>query len=264
MQNDRMVCDYPCPILAEPIKNINTISVVLSGAHCLLLSETGEVYAAGDNQEGEISPESELACITTPRAVDTLSLQKIVQVTAGSNHTAALTADQQVISWGNNEMNQLGHSADQVFRVRPKIMRGIEKLFAVQVVCGDTHTVVLTANGDVFTCGSNAVGSTGHGEFKGNKDKLTHVDALKSVPISQVAAGAHHTIACSVSGLVYSWGRNRFGQLGLSTKRYPHALFEPKSVNLPEPIQQTSAGTAHSVFVTRSGKVYVCGRVSIL
>eukprot|EP01138_Halocafeteria_seosinensis_P016429 gb/GECG01016760.1/.p1 GENE.gb/GECG01016760.1/~~gb/GECG01016760.1/.p1 ORF type:complete len:1660 (+),score=233.46 gb/GECG01016760.1/:1-4980(+) len=260
MQEGQAFLDYPCPVKAEAIQSINTVSLFLSGSHCMLVSENGELYAAGDNQEGEISPESENTCMVVPRLIEALSLYKIVQVSSGASHTAALTADQQVISWGNNEMNQLGHSDDKVFRVQPRIMRGIEGKYAVQVVCGDSHTVVLTASGEVFTCGSNAVGSTGHGEFRGNKGELTKVEGLRGIPISQVSAGGHHTIACSVSGLVYCWGRNRFGQLGLGTKRYPHAVFEPKRVDFPEAIQQASAGTSHSAFVSRSGKVYVCGR----
>lgn len=38
---------------------------------------------------------------------------------------------------------------------------------------------------------------------------------LKGIPLAQIAAGGAHSITVSLSGAVYSWGKNSFGQLGL-------------------------------------------------
>lgn len=41
------------------------------------------------------------------------------------------------------------------------------------------------------------------------------VEHLSGVPLVQISAGEAHSMALSMSGNVYSWGRNNFGQLGL-------------------------------------------------
>lgn len=41
------------------------------------------------------------------------------------------------------------------------------------------------------------------------------VEHLSGVPLAQISAGKSHSMALSISGNIYSWGKNDFGQLGL-------------------------------------------------
>ncbi len=42
------------------------------------------------------------------------------------------------------------------------------------------------------------------------------IQSLQGVPFAQVSAGGAHSFGLTLSGAVFGWGRNKFGQLGLS------------------------------------------------
>ena len=60
---------------------------------------------------------------------------------------------------------QLGHSPDKPSNVGPRAVLGMGagKKRVIQVSCGDEHTVMLTATGEIYTCGNGVHGALGHG-----------------------------------------------------------------------------------------------------
>lgn len=63
---------------------------------------------------------------------------------------------------------------------------------------------------------------------------------LKGIPLAQIAAGGAHSVAVSLSGAVYSWGKNDFGQLGLGhTEGKKIKQFESKAIERYFPAQRT-------------------------
>ncbi|GMT09518.1 hypothetical protein PFISCL1PPCAC_815, partial [Pristionchus fissidentatus] len=81
------------------------------------------------------------------------------------------------------------------------------------VSCGNFHTIVLTANRQVYTFGSNCHGQLGVG------DTLKHTGPQKlSFPAGvqpvQVAAGCNHCVVRAADGSVFTFGAYKSGQLG--------------------------------------------------
>uniref|UniRef100_A0A8C5UM04 Uncharacterized protein n=1 Tax=Malurus cyaneus samueli TaxID=2593467 RepID=A0A8C5UM04_9PASS len=85
----------------------------------------------------------------------------------------------------------------------------------VQIACGDQHAMALSRGGELFTWGQNTHGQLGVGSQKTLTPKPQLVERLKGIPLAQIAAGGAHSTTVSLSGAVYSWGKNSFGQLGL-------------------------------------------------
>ena len=96
----------------------------------------------------------------------------------------------------------------------------------LSVSCGGTHTCALLVSGDhvspqthVYTWGSNESGQLGH-EKEGWNTKTNFdpnlVSDLDGKRVIQVACGHSHTLALTDVGCVYSWGCNKFGQVGQS------------------------------------------------
>uniref|UniRef100_A0A8C4JCQ9 HERC2 ligase n=1 Tax=Dromaius novaehollandiae TaxID=8790 RepID=A0A8C4JCQ9_DRONO len=69
--------------------------------------------------------------------------------------------------------------------------------------------------GELFTWGQNAHGQLGVGGQVTCTAKPQLVDGLKGIALAHIAAGGAHSLVVSLSGAVYSWGKNDFGQLGL-------------------------------------------------
>lgn len=136
------------------------------------------------------------------------------------------------------------------------------------VSCGERHTVILTDDGEVLTCGGGEYGRQG----TGNSSDAMIPMPVTSLPddIVQVAAGCDHTLALTSSGTLFSWGKNNSGQLGHADSMLDMYSMEefPKVVDtegdsdgsrkLP-PIKQVAAGNGRSAAVTMDGQLYVWG-----
>ncbi|XP_061847674.1 probable E3 ubiquitin-protein ligase HERC4 isoform X2 [Colius striatus] len=128
----------------------------------------------------------------------------------------------------------------------------------VQIACGDQHAMALSRGGELFTWGQNIHGQLGVGSQTTLIRRPQLVGRLKGIPLSQIAAGGAHSVVVSLSGFVYSWGKNDFGQLGLgdtedrSCPSYIGALEHWKTVFI-------SCGTDHTAVLSKEGLVCTFG-----
>ena len=87
---------------------------------------------------------------------------RMFMVAAGAFHSAGVTGDVTLLTWGNGAEGQLGHG-DLKDRLRPeRISRELlGGQLAVMVACGVGHTMVLTVGG-LWTCREGQDGKLGH------------------------------------------------------------------------------------------------------
>jgi alpha-tubulin suppressor-like RCC1 family protein len=64
----------------------------------------------------------------------------------------------------------------------------------------------------LFSVGFNEYGCIGHG--KNNCSTITQIDYFSNIFIVDIACGWNHSLSISNKGEIYSWGDNRFGQIG--------------------------------------------------
>ncbi|NWT36941.1 HERC5 ligase, partial [Chroicocephalus maculipennis] len=112
--------------------------------------------------------------------------------------------------------------------------------------------------GELFTWGQNTHGQLGVGSQTTTIPQPELVKRLKGIPLAQIAAGGAHSAAVSLSGAVYSWGKNDFGQLGLGDTEdrgcpsYIGALEHWKTVFI-------SCGADHTAVLSKEGLVCTFG-----
>ncbi|NXB04261.1 HERC5 ligase, partial [Cnemophilus loriae] len=112
--------------------------------------------------------------------------------------------------------------------------------------------------GELFTWGQNTHGQLGVGSQTTLTPKPQLVKRLKGIPLAQIAAGGAHSTTVSLSGAVYSWGKNSFGQLGLGDTKdrdcptYVGALEHWKTVFI-------SCGADHTAVLSKEGLVCTFG-----
>lgn len=70
--------------------------------------------------------------------------------------------------------------------------------------------------GKVFSWGQNRYGQLGLGTSGQSIATPQVIQSLQGIPFAQISAGGAHSFALTVSGAVFGWGRNKFGQLGLN------------------------------------------------
>lgn len=141
------------------------------------------------------------------------------------------------------------------FASGPRQISALEEEEVVKVCASRYSSIVLTKSGKVFSFGDNREGLLGLGDSI-VRCSPTCVATVKE-HVADVCLGAHHALAVTDDGLVYSWGSNRRKQLGFVGERlstWP-ALVELET----QDVVRCAAGGAHSLCLTADGIVYSFG-----
>lgn len=122
------------------------------------------------------------------------------------------------------------------------------------------------SQGCVFTWGLYDSKALGHDDTK-DKHTPVMVEALRGNHIIDISCGAMHTVAVAGTGETYSWGDNRYGQVGASAigasdvspthYEYRVPVLIPALIGVH--ISAVSCGTGHTVVVAIDGRVYSWG-----
>ena len=139
-------------------------------------------------------------------------------------------------------------------------VEGLKGHFVSQVACGDSHTVILTSDGFVWTSGSNEDGQTGHGISRGMQSTPKRVQGgfNDTQKIVLIAANHIHTICVNEDGSTYTWGAGLYGRLGHGDET---SQSSPKLVNglIGKEVQYAVGGGSHTLIRTEDGRVYSFG-----
>uniref|UniRef100_A0A1A9WLI1 HECT domain-containing protein n=1 Tax=Glossina brevipalpis TaxID=37001 RepID=A0A1A9WLI1_9MUSC len=162
-----------------------------------------------------------------------------------------------IYCWGNTMHGELGLGGiedDQILIPR-KMNWSPPNSCIIQVSCGRWHTLFLTSDGKVFSCGSNDNGQLGH-ELATKRPQLV---AELDIAIVRISCGARHSIALNEWGQLFSWGHNDYGQLGLSNG--PNVVSVPKIIRqlVAKTVVQIACGNNHSLALTNCGELYSWG-----
>lgn len=135
-------------------------------AHSLLLTSSGRVMSFGTGQYGSLghgfSPGKQLPDVLRPRYVEALNGIRCVCVSAGELHSAAVTADGDVYTWGDGFCGQLGHGDKTPQPAPVQVTKGdLEDECISHVSCGARHTIAVTEEGQVFSWGLGHFGVLG-------------------------------------------------------------------------------------------------------
>uniref|UniRef100_A0A8V5GJ17 RCC1-like domain-containing protein n=1 Tax=Melopsittacus undulatus TaxID=13146 RepID=A0A8V5GJ17_MELUD len=245
------------------------------GMHTVCLSHTGKIYTFGCNDEGALGRDTSADGSESRPGLVELE-EKVVQVSAGDSHTAALTEDGRVFAWGSFRDNNgvIGLVEPMKISHGPVLLQ--LSVSVIKVVSGNDHLVMLTEDGDLFTCGCGDQGQLGRVpqrfanrggrrglprllvpqcvpvRRKGNKGKLRFQDAF---------CGSYFTFAITEEGHVYGFGLTNYHQLGTEGTE---PCFSPQNLTCFKNSTKTwvgfSGGQHHTVCVDSEGKAYSLGR----
>lgn len=132
-------------------------------------------------------------------------------------------------------------------------LRFLEHRF-VQLAPGTAYTLAIDGGGRAWSWGSNAYGQLGDGT-QTDRDTPTPVLLPESETFVQVCAGDTYAMALSLSGKVYAWGANSYGQTGPTGL----ANLTPLELSGLPPVLHIAAGTGHALALGADGRVYGWG-----
>ena len=218
----------------------------------LCLSENGELYSFGLNSYGQLgyasneTSDGNIPICSQPRRIEPLENVKLVQ--CGTCHVICVTETNEVYAWGNNRDGQLGSCDSETKKVPFKCEYPNN---IVDIRAGFSHTLVLTEDKEVFTCGKD--------NYIGRRDVIFR-NIPKKIELSEIVrieCGTYHSLCIDIHGDLYMFGKNDFGQLGIVSDSI-HVLDPTKHPSLSNIVDISSRGN-HTFVKTLPNEVYAFG-----
>lgn len=118
----------------------------------------------------------------------------------------------------------------------------------VQLSTAQTHTILLTDTGLVYTCGGEALGNGKDGIYV-HSPLLVLPSYFGNVPVKKVYASDHMSFALVQNSSVYFWG----------SFKAKNRMVYPTPLHVLTNITTMNAGRDHVVFITNEGHLQVFG-----
>ncbi|KAK5833788.1 ultraviolet-B receptor UVR8 [Gossypium arboreum] len=198
--------------------------------HSLVLLKDGSgnlLYGFGSGKRGQLGISIDrIKSVNAPEIIRGFDDVQIITITANADHSAALSADGELYTWGR------GFGATSDF-LSPQ--QSPSSLKFSKVALGWNHALVLSDNGEVFMLGGSHHGMLSNPEITTLSKHLSDGAVLERVPgldgikVVDIAAGAEHSAIVTEEGVIKIWGWGEHGQLGLGSSRDESS---PKTVSL--------------------------------
>uniref|UniRef100_A0A9J8BC13 X-linked retinitis pigmentosa GTPase regulator n=1 Tax=Cyprinus carpio carpio TaxID=630221 RepID=A0A9J8BC13_CYPCA len=178
-----------------------------------------------------------------------------LRTACGDEHTALVTENGKLFTFGSNNWGQLGLGTKNTVN-KPTCVKALKSERVKLAACGRTHTLVYTSRGNLYASGGNNEGQLGLGDCD-DRTSFHLVDFFsKHGPVKMLAAGSNTSAALTQDGRLYMWGDNSEGQIGLGKES--NAL-TPREVSVGKRVSWVSCGYYHSAFVTVDGALFTFG-----
>lgn len=117
---------------------------------------------------------------------------------------------QKILVWGDNSFGKLGIGNGSERITKPLKMPFLKEISKIAI--GANHIAIISAEGQIFTCGDNSRGQLGIGTSKIKSAVYpTMVSAFASYRVKDVACGTNHCLVVLSGANVYSCGANNMG-----------------------------------------------------
>ncbi|KAF7731704.1 hypothetical protein EC973_008876 [Apophysomyces ossiformis] len=217
--------DYPININTVPendklFSGQKIIAAAVGRNHTLLVTDRGEVFAAGDNRLGQLGM-SELNDHLLFERVTSLGKEKIAEVACGAEFTLARNEEGKLFAFGSQEYGQLGNGTDGQYikgsgklltqpQPYPLPVKALLQRKIVSIACGTNHSLALDDEGYVYSWGFGGYGRLGHGEQKDLHIPrvISHFAGPAEITrASAIACGSTCSLALDGSRQLLLWGK---------------------------------------------------------
>ena len=236
----------------QKILNIPPILAVACGEeHTLIITNDDNLWSWGRNDKGQLCRgNKENDCLLLQKT----SFSNISKISAGRDHSLFQNNEGEIFACGNNREGQCGLGHYNHPQITPSLILNAPSNIA-HFVCGDSQSLFIDLEGNVFSVGYNEFGQLGlgHNTNQNVLNKIPNIPPIKT--ISCVGASCY---LIDFEENLWSFGNNDSGQLGHGDNTYINV---PKMIRTLENIQQISYGCCGEHFFAKNSQnqIYAIG-----
>ena len=252
---------------------------------CLFYSDEGSMpeygmYSFGRGFHGQLG-RGDHETMHTPSRVDVLEANgrvnlygdnpanvRLAVVHTGSHHSIAVSRKGEVFTWGLASSGELGHGGWTPTELTiPRLISNLGRTRIVSICAGSNHSLAISQAGQLWSCGRGRHGELGLGHFH-DEPVFNLIDSIQYERIVSASAGKFHSMALAADGKLFTWGSNKYGQLGFVDGGNPQMncpepqlleCLHPQRLDSCDRVTAISAGGYHSMVLTVSGNILGAG-----
>jgi len=259
---------------------LKVTDVACGKEHCMVLTETGQVYSWGGGTRGQLG-HGILASEYKPKLIMALDGMRIRKIAAGGWHSAVISEFNDLYMFGWNESGQLALPTNlarpaECFSAVEKLLMACCTMQAEDAALprGDTEdTEVYRKHGDEdsecqiidpdkegLSCYSPAACENSNEYIMVQPVPLLITISGKNnseASVLDVGCGSRHTVCLTEGNQVWSFGWNKHGQLGLGDNKSRDHVAKvplPKSINRGSEIESLRCGDWGTVLIVQPAK----------
>lgn len=240
----------------------------------MVCAARGQIFAFGRNERHQLglgnsnemvenNSEGMDTLEASPREVERLRGRRVVGVASGEQHTAALSEEGALLTWGDASDGRLGHGPvpagtfhmHNVVAAPKMVTAGFPQGTRVALVAaGDTCTACISTLGEVFSWGQGRSGQLGHGD-KEDQHIPKRVEALAEQRVVGLVCGQGSSVAVTAGGEVFIWGTRE------EDTAIEEEILTPELVTFPnnERVRHVSCGGDMFAAVDIEGTLFTWG-----
>jgi len=241
--------NYNDPILKHPelagrrtpIKILDNIVYAEEETHAMALSENGDLWSWGSNDEGAVGNSSYDRVVYSPVKI----MENVIWINKDILTSYIITGDNKLWICGTH-VSGTPETGEKFEELRTPYH------FMDNVVAADYgwgYEIALKDDGSLWAWGRNEYGQMGNNETEHAYEPLLVMNDVKSVYIEISSC-----YALKEDSTLWVWGENTYGQLGVGITAEQH-----RPVKIMDDVHSVYPTWHHALFLKNDGTLWACG-----
>ncbi|XP_039291081.1 LOW QUALITY PROTEIN: serine/threonine-protein kinase Nek8 [Nilaparvata lugens] len=253
------------PRLVDSLRGRGIVKVGAGDGFSIFVSDTGMAMTCGDGTFGSLG-HGEWRNVHKPHLIERLLSENVVEMSCGEHHCAVMTSEGHLYTWGRGESGRLANGSE-IDSCEPNLINKSKLGCIKTIVCGINSTALITEDGVLYACGSNANNKLGLSRTysyyiwpmkPGNKVEkcveFTKVAALSKWKVKLISMSNSYSVVLTECGKIIQMG-NVDGSFSGSQMESPLEIMDDEDIS----IEMLRCGPTYTVFGTDENLVYFWG-----